>query len=612
MKLRHTIIFAISALLLTACNFTLAADVTPPPGYIPPTPAPTLGPLFPASAPDIHNGAKIYVEKCLPCHGATGLGDGEQGKQLPVKVAVLGLPDFARNAVPSAWYTMVTQGNIERFMPPFASLNDQERWDVVAYALFIHMTPEQIEKGKTIFESSCADCAKYFSDSKTMSALSENDLITIIKNGKDEIPAFGKDLTDEDSAAVAIYLRTLTFSAPSAALQATAAPEAAATLEAGTPSALETPLATQASTAGTGNVSGSVENQTGAELPSDTVITLRIYDHGGDPNAGPTEIASFETALNANGTYAFEDMVILENRIFITEVKVNNSVYSSDFAVVEKGMVEIVLKPIVIFATTEDFSVLKITSVQFFFDFANEGGGQVFAVYSILNDSGKTVIINMSDKKTVPFISFPNGATELGYEASQDSAPFQQIENGFAMPPSEIPYGLIAFASIPKQSELLITQTMRLPVDTVTLYLPEGMEAQGKTLIDGGIQPTQGMNFRVYTSGKVEKDASIEFTLTGEPSTPTAVNPDITQNKNLLIGVGALGIVLILLGAWLFIRDRKKVDDNEDDNEDDDMDDSESIMDAILALDDLHRAGKLSDAAYKQRREELKNALKRK
>jgi hypothetical protein len=35
-------------------------------------------------------------------------------------------------------------------------------------------------------------------------------------------------------------------------------------------------------------------------------------------------------------------------------------------------------------------------------------------------------------------------------------------------------------------------------------------------------------------------------------------------------------------------------------------------MDAIIALDDLHRAGKIPDEAYQQRRGELKEALKRK
>ncbi|MDP2778377.1 MAG: hypothetical protein Q8O48_12115, partial [Anaerolineales bacterium] len=115
MKLRHTIIFAISAILLAACNFTLAADVTPPPGYVAPAPAPTLGPLYPARAPDIENGKLIFAEKCAPCHGAAGLGDGPDGKQLPVAVAAFALPETAHKASPAKWYTTVTQGNLDRF-----------------------------------------------------------------------------------------------------------------------------------------------------------------------------------------------------------------------------------------------------------------------------------------------------------------------------------------------------------------------------------------------------------------------------------------------------------------------------------------------------------------
>ncbi len=37
---------------------------------------------------------------------------------------------------------------------------------------------------------------------------------------------------------------------------------------------------------------------------------------------------------------------------------------------------------------------------------------------------------------------------------------------------------------------------------------------------------------------------------------------------------------------------------------------TDEVMDAILALDDLHRAGKISDQAYQNRRDELKEILK--
>lgn len=621
MKFRHVFILASITLLLAACNFTLAEDVTPPPGYVAPAPQPTLGPLYPANAPDISNGAMIYVEKCAPCHGDTGFGDGEQGKQLPVTVAAFALPETANKATPANWFTTVTQGNLERFMPPFDSLSDQEKWDVVSYALTLHTSPEQIELGKNLFAqtSNCANCAEKFSDQKMMSALSANDIVQLIRNGEGDIPAFGSNFTDDEAFAVAAYLRTLTFAAILPTPTIDSATETPIATEAGTPSAEITPVdGTQVAVTvetiieGVGNVSGTIDNQTGADLPSEIKVILSGFEHGDDPSVGPQEILTIEGIVNIDGAYVFENIEIPENRIYIAKVQVNGLTYQSDFAVVEAGMTELVLPPIVVYATTEDFSALRIDSLQIFFDFASEGTIQIFSVYSITNTGDETVIINMGDQQVVPFIAFPAGAEGLGYEASQDSAPFVPIENGFAMPPSETPYGLIAFASLPKAKEIAISQPALLPINALTLFLPEGVEASGDILTDDGIQAIQTTNFHLYSADGLGKGDSFEFTLIGEPET-TAVNPDVTQNKTLLIGVGAFGLTLILAGAWMFMRDRKHVDEMDDEEENEnEFDDPESIMDAIIALDDLHRAGKLSDEAYQTRREELKNVLKRK
>lgn len=619
MKLRHAIILAIITILLTACNFTLAEDVTPPPDYVPPAPAPTLGPLYPASAPDVSNGAAIYVEKCADCHGFTGLGDGEQGKQLPVKVAPIGLPDFAQNAAPAAWYTQVTQGNLDRFMPPFTSLNDQQRWDVAYYALTLHTTPEQIELGKNIFDANCtADCADKFSNLEMMSALSENDIVEMIKNGEGN---FGPDLTDDEATAVAMYIRTLTFAAILPTPTTAPAAETPVSAEAGTPSAETTPVeGIQAgvtpeavAVAGFGNVSGTIDNQTGADLPSDIKVTLSALEHGSDPSTGPQEILSLEGSVNTDGTFVFENVEIPENRIFLAKVDVNGLTYQSEYTVVKAGMTEVVIPPIIVYPTTEDISALKIESLQMYFDFAGETTAQIFDVYSITNTGAETVIVNMGTDQTVPFIAFPAGAEKQGYEASQESAPFVPTVDGFAMPPSKTPYGLIAFASIPKAKEISISQPALLPINGLTLFLPEGMEANGNILTDKGIQTIQTTNFHVYTADGVDKGGSYEFTITGQPET-TAVNPDVTQNKTLLIGVGAFGVVLILAGVWMFMRDRKRPEElnEEEEGDEEEFDDTESIMDAIIALDELHRDGKLSDEAYQTRRNELKSTLKRK
>jgi mono/diheme cytochrome c family protein len=614
MKLRHLILLTITTILLAACNFTLAQDVTPPPDYVPPTPVATMGPLYPASMPDIANGATIYAEKCAACHGETGMGDGEQGKQLPVSVAALGLPATAQKAIPSDWYTTVTQGNLEKFMPPFSSLSDQERWDVIAYALTLHTTPKQIEEGKSLFEANCADCAKNFSSQKMMSALSEDDIIQIVKEGLADIPAFGSKFTNEETLAVAAYIRSLTFATPTVALVSTAP----STADAGTPSAKTTPPAegtpqvestsTPAKILGAGSVSGSIKNQTGAGLPSGIKVTLHGYKHGTDTTTAPEEVVTLEGVLNDDGTFVFADVDVNEGLIFLAEATVNGLTYKSEFAIAKAGMTDLNLAPILIYPTTEDFSVLKIESLQIFFDLANADTAQIFEVYSIVNTSDKTVVVKMGDEK-IPFIAFPTDAKGLGYEATQNSAPFMQIDSGFAMPPSEKPYGLIAYSSVPNTKTINISQTALAPIDSVSLLIPEGVKVKGKTLTDSGTQAMGSQNFHVYTSGGLGKDESVDFTLTGTPQN-TSVNPDIMQNKNLLIGVGALGMALIFAGAWMFWRDRNRKEEV-DEEESDEFEDPESLMDAIIALDDLHRAGKIPDEAYQQRRNELKNALKR-
>ena len=218
----------------------------------------------------------------------------------------------------------------------------------------------------------------------------------------------------------------------------------------------------------------------------------------------------------------------------------------------------------------------------------------------------------MAAQEATPFVPFPEGSTPLGYEATQDTAAFIQTADGFAMPPSTTPYGLIAFASYPKSDTIVVSQTVPLAISGVSILLPEGLKAEGDQLTDEGVQTMQSASFHIYTTGALKADETLKFTITGKPQ-DTAVNPDLTQNKTLLIGAGAFGIVLIVAGAWLFMRDRKRVEEvDEEDEEDNEFEDPDSLMDAIIALDDLHRAGKLSDEAYQKRREELKGALKRK
>jgi mono/diheme cytochrome c family protein len=503
MKFRYTLIIALITIFLTGCS--LASDITPPPGYVSPTPLPTLGLLYPASAPNIQNGALLFTQNCAACHGDTGLGNGPQSQQLPVTVPALGLADTARSDSLAQWFTTVSQGNLDRFMPPFiGDLSDQDRWDVVAYALTLHTKPDQIAQGKALFDSNCSNCADKFTDQKMMAALSEDDIIRIIKNGQGDIPAFGKSLSDTQALDVAMYIRTLTFA--STPLTATITPATVST-------AIPSP------------VSGT----------SSTGVTPAL-----------------------NGTPQSE--------------------------------------------SSNDFTLLKMNQVHVYSDFATQGVVQLIEIYAFTNTSDKTVIIS-SDGVTIPFIKFPAGAQNTGYEPDPNSAQLVAVGKGVAAPPSSNPYAIIAFFTIPYRGQLEIQQPFGIDSPSVVLLMPEGITVTGDQLTSEGAVVIQNNNYQEFSASDFKTGDVLDFTVSGLPKTAALANnlPQI-----LFIGAGALGLLLIGISVWLFFRGRKSTQEEEDDE----FESADEVMDAILALDDLHRAGKINEEAYQRRRTELKEILK--
>jgi mono/diheme cytochrome c family protein len=607
MKLRFLLI-AISALLLAACNVTLAEDITPPPGYVPPTPVPTLV-LYPSKAPSVANGEAIYAEKCAACHGATGLGDGEQGIQLAVPVRAFGLPEIARPASPAQYYTMVTRGNIERFMPPFASLTDEERWDVTAFALTLHTTPEQIERGKQLFDQNCANCPRdYFENQQLMSTLTAVELARIAKQGNVEISAFGADFDDDDLWAVAAYLRTLSFdTAPLATPQPVAAAATPASPEA-TPVEANPDVPAAEPRPGFGNVRGVIENKTGSALPSNLVVTLRGFDHDvNDPNAGPVEVFTEDTSVNEDGAYAFENIEMAVNRIFVARLEFEGVSLQSEFVVVEEGAQSIEIPALTLYGITEDTSGLVMDGVQVIFAYGADSIS-VYNLYSFRNPTEEIIVVPQDASGEIPFIKFPQGSFGFGFEPTQDSESFVPTENGFALPPSEKAYGLVAFSSLGLSDAVNFSQAFTLSVASVNIFTPVGVKIADANFTDLGIQTIQGFEYQIYETDAIPAGESLRFTLSGNPQDATTTGAD--TNTGLLIGAAALGLALVAAGLWMYRQDERREDTDEE--EGDEFESAEDAMDAIIALDDLYGRKKIGEKAYQKRRAVLKEILKKK
>lgn len=623
MKLRIAILILLTA-LLSACNITLAEDVTPPPGYIPPTPMPTLV-LVPPQKPNASNGEAIYFEKCAPCHGNTGMGDGPQGIQLGVTVPAFALAEVARPSSPAQWYTTVTRGKIERFMPPFVSLNDQQRWDVVAYIMSLHTSEEQIQQGKKIFEATCADCSTdYYKNLNNVSSLSTVALARIVRLGNDQIKAFGENLSDEDMWAVAEYLRSLSYdTTPPAAPTAVPATPTTSSADAGTPSAEGTPVdgqqaevpseATPVAVEGFGTVRGSIENKTGKDLPPHFPVTLRGYEHDfTNPSAGTQEVLTMDGFVLPDGTFSFENVEMPENRIFIAEINYEGIGLTSEFALVGAGQTSVDILPLVLYNITDDTTKLTVDEVNLFLSADKPDQYQILALYTFRNASDMIVSVAMGSQQEIPFLKFPTGTQGDGYEAVQDSARFISTSDGFAMAPNETPYGILAYSSIAKAKEISISQPFALPAAIVRIFVPEGMKVEGDQFSDDGLQDVQSLKYQAYSTSDLKAGDVLTFKVSGSPKDAPAATDSTSPNNTLLIGAGTLGILLLLIGGWIYLRDRNRTNEEDSDEEDneDEFESSDDVMDAIIALDDLHRNKKISDEAYQKRRSELKEILK--
>lgn len=640
MKSRFIVLLALFTLLLSSCS--LAEDITPPPNYQSPTPAPTMSPLFPAQTPDLASGATIFATECAPCHGEKGLGDGVMAAQLQKPPAALGKLENARAAAPANWYTTVTQGNMQSFMPPFNSkLSDQQRWDVVAYSLSLGTTSDEIAKGKAVYEANCAQC--HGPDGKTspqidltnqavMAKLTQNDIVGFINKGVGTMPGLGGAIVDADTYAVAAYVRTFTFPVGQpGAVAAASTPAAPAVTPAmtseGTPAPTEAAGATPAETVG--SIGGKVTNGSGGAISVDLKAVLHTFDHDTTTQQF-NESATQEAPVAADGTYLFANLSMAQTRAYYVSVDYSGTTYESDPAIPQKDGKTSYDLPITIYDTTSDTSGLAAEQVHVILDYSKPDVVQVVEFFIITNPGTKTIVPTEKGGPVVK-VSLPKGYTNLQFEQGAIGDRYIKTDDGFADTGSVAPgtqqYQIVFAFDLPLPKpglfggqKLEFTQPLTIKANAVSVLVPDGVTLTSSTFSPGGSQDMgSGATFQVYNAVGLEPGKSLDIAASGAPKTAGQAATSTTganTTQNIIIGVGALGVALILTGVWLFWRDRKRAGEtdgdvlDEDGDESEDEDDTDEILDSIVALDDQFKTGNISEEAYKERRAELKAKLK--
>jgi mono/diheme cytochrome c family protein len=645
-----------AALILSACSFSLAGDVTPPPGAelpaVPPaTQSVASSPIYPIVPPDLVNGAKVYKQECSQCHGTKGLGDGPQAAQLSVPVATLGLSDFARQYSPAEWFSVVTKGNMEKFMPAFANLTDRQRWDVVAYAMSLSAPEAVVNQGKTIYQQECLKCHGQsgkgngaqvdslstkptdFTDQAFMAQTTSTSLYDAISSGiTPDMPAYTSTLSDNDRLALVTYLRSLTYTFSQPTANAYPAPTSGLTAIASTgpypaPQAYPNPIVTQTpqldatpeitpSATFNGSVTVQLVNGSGGNIPSDAPVTLYGFD-----NMQNTYSETLTSGVD--GVYTFTNVVMPDGRAFLAGVDYASATYGSDIATVNPATPNLNL-PITVYEPTTDVSVLSTDRVHLLFDFSTPNVVSVVEVFIISNPSNQAVIAPTEGGAVVTF-PLPEGYTNLQFQDGQLGGRYVEVSQGFAdtttVSPGAGQYQVIFAFQMPYDRKLTFTQPMALPTSAVVVMVPDnGIKVDSSMLQDGGTRDYQNTTYRMYNGSSLIAGSSLEFTLTGNAKQPVTSVFSSVNMQYLAIGLAAFGVALVLGGLWLYFNNRRKTAlqvastgldiPSSISGQDATPEDEDTLIDAIIALDDQYHAGNLPKEAYLERRAILKEKLR--
>lgn len=622
---------------VTGCSFSLAADVTPPPGASDITISRTqiassLQDIYPLVPPDAKNGKAIYEEKCAPCHGINGDGDGPRAAQLPNPVPALSNPEVARQAVPAGWYLIVTNGNLDRFMPPFPSLSASQRWDVVAYILSLSTSATAIEQGAQLYQVHCAAChgVEGKGDGRQASSLSKpptnlTDLaFAASKSGFDlysglmlgmppAMPAFGDKLTDEQRWAIVAYLQSLTFTTPpdaiqNASTQATlAAPVSGEVPGTPLPTGGSTPAPTPAAqqTNGKGRITGRVSNGSGGDVPTNLVITLEGYDDF-------EQVITATTALKSDNTFSFENIDMQAGRVFVAYTEYSGATYASDVAVATSPSVTLDL-PILIYDTTTDPSVIKCDRLHLFFDILDENTLRVVQLYIMSNISNKTLVAEQAGQPTVRF-KLPVGSSNLQFQDSVLGERYIATPDGFgdtaSIRPGSGNYQVLFSFTMPYNRKLDLVQPISIPIDAMVVLVPEGgLKVRSTLLRDDGKRDAEGTIYHLYSGGNLSVGEELRITISGQPGA-SGFSLSGGSRESIMVGLVVFGLAFIFAGIWFYRHTRLVELEEEEEMALSAPESEEAIIDAIIALDDLYQSGGLAEEAYQARRTELKEKLK--
>lgn len=590
-------VFWVMTLVLAACSATARprfVENLQTPAVLPTRP--NDGETAPLRPPDAANGAAIYAQKCVGCHGINADGQGPQAAALKAQdkiVANLINPTRARSVKPNEWHDVITKGRIENLMPPFSgSLNAQQRWDVQAYLWALGTTSQTLATGKQIFDQYCGVCHVAGDAPKLddLNRLAQSSLLDIAGGMAAGDAHKAMKLGEAERFAVADAVRALAyiFADPAALREQDKRGDGLWMLRAISP-------------------------KLAPSIFANAQATLRAYDVNG-------EVLTRTAALDAAGVVTFANLPRRPDLFYQPEVLFDGVTFYAapqQFSITDTQALSGV---VALYETTHDASAIRVPESYFFVQDVGEEGVSVVEVYFISNTGEKAFVEKLGDGRT--------RSLQLGVPADARNLRFDppQLENRFTVSGTTLFYNdvvepgervaqVTVLYELPYRDGKRIVRSAPYPVDAWAVLLPVAQHnagtpltitagsGSGGGLVNHGLQNTPAGPVILFRSAQpVAANAMMEFQLSGQPRVAPVFGADGAS-----VGMGALAVALALGVAYWLLRRVRQIRTTTQQPLKTQRD---QLLYAIAELDADYAEGKLKDAYYQRRRQALKDELK--
>jgi mono/diheme cytochrome c family protein len=565
---------------------------------------------LPITKPDLVQGAQIYAQNCIRCHGEAGQGDGELVLSGQLTSAP---PDFTDSAATQAQtlaesFEVITNGRLDKLMPPWRdSLSESQRWAVAAYTFALRYPNAQITQGQAVWEANCAEChgatgagdgpraseltvpMSDLSQPQTLISMSDVALSQVIAEGKGEaMPAFADTLSEAERSAAIAYLRTLSL-ANVGVLDQTA-PLPAATPEVEVASAIET----------RGTISGRVSSGTqGGSVAAGIPVTLHILDIQSNEE-------TLETTTSEDGTFTFADVPIRDDRAYVTTTTYQGRTFVSNTLIGDSAIPALDL-PITIYDLTDDRSVIKMTDL--FMQVTAAGDSlEVAQIVTFQNTSDKLYSLTEQTgdgRYASVVVPLPVGGQMFDFADSAERYIFAPnltavIDTQPVLPNQD--HIMHVLYTVPYQEGGLIELPLEYALEgSVRLLLqPQDLSLTSQYLAPLGVQTMGGAAFQGYgATVSLPAGTMLTYSISGSAGGGGAA---VSNNllAYVLIAVGSLSI--LAAAAFYYLGRRTPAYAGNEQLRD-------IIIEQMAELDDLNAQGKIDPDAYEAQRKRLKKRL---